>query len=282
MASSPHSEVPGTDLLSDAELERYSRQILLPGFDLEGQERLRTARVLVIGAGGLGSPAALYLAGSGVGRLTLCDGDQVELSNLHRQILHRTADLGCNKAVSATRALTALNPEIRIVPLPQRMTAAMLHEMAGAADVILDGSDNFATRYAVNAAAMRAGKPLVSGAVSGYLGQVTVFRAGGPCFACLYPEEGRDGESDCSSQGILAPLAGIIGSIMATETLKLLLGLGEGLHERLLRLDAATMRFRTVRLHRDPACTVCGTVCGAVCGPAHAEDSPCKEKESVV
>lgn len=249
--------------MHDSELERYSRQILLPGIDVQGQERLLASKVLIVGAGGLGSPVALYLAGSGIGHLTICDGDQVELSNLHRQLLHRTRDLGRNKAASAAAAMQALNPEIQVTAIEKRLAGAALHQAVAGADVVIDGSDNFPTRYAVNAAARAAGKPLVSGAVARFQGQTAVFPTDGPCFACLYPETARDETADCSDQGILAPVAGIIGSIMATETLKLLLGLGETLAGRFLLLDAVTMTLRTTRLNRDPTCTICN--------PAHAK-----------
>ncbi|MFQ5488546.1 MAG: ThiF family adenylyltransferase [Gammaproteobacteria bacterium] len=248
--------------MDDRQLTRYSRQLLLPDIDLAGQERLLAARVLLIGAGGLGSPAALYLAGSGIGQLTICDDDQVELSNLHRQIVHNNRDLGRNKAVSATDTLTALNPEIRITPLEKRLQGSLLHKQVAVADVVIDGSDNFPTRYALNAACLANGVPLVSGAVSGLSGQATVFHAAqpdSPCFACLYPEEGKDGNSNCNEQGILAPVAGVIGSILAAETLKILLGLGDSLCGRLLLFDASAMSFRTIRLRRDSHCSACGT-----------------------
>ncbi len=248
--------------MDDRQLTRYSRQLLLPDIDLAGQERLLASRALLIGAGGLGSPAALYLAGSGVGQITICDDDRVELSNLHRQFVHSSRDLGRNKAASAAEALTALNPEIRIVPLEKRLQDSGLESQVAAADVVIDGSDNFPTRYALNAACLASGTPLVSGAVSGFAGQATVFHPGqpdSPCFACLYPEAGEDGDNNCNEQGILAPVAGVIGSILATEALKILLGLGDTLCGRLLLFDAGPMTFRSALLRKDRHCRACGT-----------------------
>ena len=245
--------------MNDEQLLRYSRQILLPQFGVEGQERLMASTVLVVGAGGLGSPVALYLAAAGVGRLIIADFDRVDLTNLQRQILHATDRIGTAKAESARRTLHALNPEIEIVPIGRRLEGELLQEQVAASDAVVDASDNFATRFAVNAACVATGRPLIAGAVIRWEGQVSVYtgRPGDPCYRCLYGN-GGEVEDTCSENGILAPVAGIIGSIQATETLKVLSGVGTTLAGRLLILDALEMRFRTLTLTRDPACPVCG------------------------
>lgn len=245
--------------MNDEQLLRYSRQILLPQFGVEGQERLRASTVLVVGAGGLGSPVALYLAAAGVGRLIVADFDTVDLTNLQRQILHATDRLGLPKVESARRTLEALNPDVEIVPIPRRLEHDLLCEQVAASDAVVDGSDNFATRFAVNAACVEAGTPLIAGAAIRWEGQVSVYtgRPGDPCYRCLYGA-GGDIEDTCSQNGILAPVAGIVGTIQATETLKVLSGVGTTLAGRLLILDALEMRFRTLTLTRDPACPVCG------------------------
>jgi len=245
--------------MNDEQLLRYSRQILLPQFGVEGQERLMASTVLVVGAGGLGSPVALYLAAAGVGRLIIADFDRVDLTNLQRQILHATDRIGTAKAESARRTLHALNPEIEIVPIGRRLEGELLQEQVAASDAVVDGSDNFATRFAVNAACVATGRPLIAGAVIRWEGQVSVYtgRPGDPCYRCLYGN-GGEVEDTCSENGILAPVAGIVGSIQATETLKVLSGVGTTLAGRLLILDALEMRFRTLTLTRDPACPVCG------------------------
>jgi adenylyltransferase/sulfurtransferase len=244
--------------MNDAQLLRYSRQILLPNFDIAGQERLRTASVLVVGLGGLGSPVALYLAAAGVGRLLLADFDAVDLSNLQRQILHTTERIGMPKTDSACLALRALNPEVELIPVNQRLTAGRLAELVAEVDLVVDGCDNFATRFAVNAACVAARVPLVSGAAIRLEGQVTAFsgRPGDPCYQCLYPQDGHLDET-CTANGVLAPLVGIIGSVQATEAIKILTGLGTPLFGRLLLLDAATMDWRSLRLPVEPACPVC-------------------------
>lgn len=245
--------------MNDEQLLRYSRQILLPQFGVEGQERLMASTVLVVGAGGLGSPVALYLAAAGVGRLVIADFDRVDLTNLQRQILHATDRIGTPKAESARRTLHALNPEIEIVPIGRKLEAELLQEQVAASDAVVDASDNFATRFAVNAACVATGRPLIAGAVIRWEGQVSVYtgRPGDPCYRCLYGN-GGEVEDTCSENGILAPVAGIVGSIQATETLKVLSGVGTTLAGRLLILDALEMRFRTLTLTRDPACPVCG------------------------
>lgn len=245
--------------MNDSEFLRYSRQIMLPGFGIEGQERLRAARVLVVGLGGLGSPVALYLAAAGVGRLVLADFDAIDLSNLQRQILHTTERLGRPKADSARLSLAALNPGVELVTVKRSLSEETLPALLAEVDLVVDGSDNFATRFAVNAACFGAGVPLVSGAVIRMEGQVATYsgRPGGPCYQCLYPRDGGLDET-CSANGVLGPVVGIIGSIQATEAIKVLTGLGEPLFERLLLLDAAAMEYRSLRLRADPACPVCG------------------------
>jgi len=244
--------------MNDEQLLRYSRQILLPQFGAEGQQRLLESTVLVVGAGGLGSPVALYLAAAGVGRLLIADFDRVDLTNLQRQILHTTDRVGSPKAESARQALRALNPEVEVVPIGAALEGELLREQVARSDAVVDGSDNFATRFAVNAACVAAHRPLISGAVTRWEGQVSVYtgQPGDPCYRCLYGA-GGEVEDTCSQNGILAPVAGIIGSIQATETLKVLAGVGTTLAGRLLILDALDMRFRTLQLVRDPACPVC-------------------------
>ena len=247
--------------MNDQELLRYSRHILLNEIGVEGQQRLRDSRMLVIGAGGLGSPAAFYLASAGVGRITLVDGDRVDLTNLQRQILHTTDRIGQPKAASGQTTLAAINPQVEVIALTQRVAAAELDELARAATIVLDCSDNFATRHAVNRACVRHRRPLVSGAAIRFDGQLAVFdlaRADSPCYACLFPE--GEGEDElCAVMGVFAPLTGIIGTLQAAEALKLAAGTGEPLAGRLLLLDALTMNFRTLRVPRDPACPVCRT-----------------------
>lgn len=247
--------------MDDQQLLRYSRHILLDQIGIEGQQRLLDARVLIIGLGGLGSPAALYLAASGVGHLTLCDHDTVDLSNLQRQIIHRTASVGLPKVISAQAALRDINPEVECIAMSVHADTERLHELVEEADVVLDCSDNFVTRYAVNRACLTRRVPLVSGAAIRFDGQVSVFdfrQAGAPCYNCLFPEEGEAAELRCATTGVLAPLVGVIGSLQAAETLKLLMGIERGLSGRLLTVDALDMRFMRSTLHRDPACYVCG------------------------
>jgi len=255
----------GAGALSDAQLLRYSRQILLPQIDVGGQERICRARVLIIGLGGLGSPVAMYLAAAGVGRLRLADGDAVDLSNLQRQIVHGSADLGRRKVESARERLLALNPEVVIETLDHELRDRTLAAAIDSVDAVVDATDNFAARFAINAACVEAGVPLVSGAALRFEGQVSVFMpwAGphAPCYRCLYDERGGTLEAErCSQAGVIAPLLGVIGSIQALEILKLLAGAGHLLAGRLLLLDALSMELRTVRLRRDPACPVCAQV----------------------
>jgi len=246
--------------MNDGQLLRYSRHILLPQIGIEGQEKFLRARALVVGAGGLGSPVALYLASAGVGKLTLCDGDSVDLTNLQRQIVHSTRRIGMNKAVSAERTLAEINPEIVVTAVDKRLAEEDLELLAADADVVLDASDNFATRHAVNRVCARLKKPLVSGAAVRFDGQVAVFdfrMASSPCYHCLFPEFADQEDERCATLGVFAPLVGIIGSVQAAEALKLLAGVGESLAGRLLLLDGLRMVWRNIRLVKDPACPVC-------------------------
>jgi len=239
---------------------RYSRHLALPDFGAAGQEKLAHTRVLIVGLGGLGSPAALYLAAAGVGTLVLNDFDRVDLSNLQRQILYASADIGTAKTTAAAGTLNALNPDCRLELLDRRLDETELQATIKNVNVVLDSSDNFGTRFAVNAACVGARKPLISGAAIRYQGQLTVFDArnsNSPCYACLYPEGGEQLEN-CRSNGILAPLVGVIGSLMAVEVIKLITGIGQPLIGRLWRLDAVTSESFISQLHRDPACPVCG------------------------
>ncbi len=246
--------------MDDGALLRYSRQILLPEIGLAGQDRLLAAHVLVLGLGGLGAPAATYLAAAGVGRLTLVDPDVVELSNLQRQVIHATADLGRRKVDSARDRLLAINPTIGIAVRAEALVGAALATAAAAADVVVDCTDNFASRYATNAACLAARRPLVTGAALRFEGQVGVFAPGSPgepCYRCLF-DDADEPEERCSRAGVIAPLLGIVGAVQALETLKLITGAGEPLRGRWLRLDALTMRWREARVERDPACAACG------------------------
>jgi molybdopterin-synthase adenylyltransferase len=246
--------------VNDDQLLRYSRHILLPEIGIEGQEKLLAAHALVIGAGGLGSPAAMYLASGGTGRITLADGDSVDLTNLQRQILHTTAAVGRAKAYSGKDTLAQLNPEVEVSAISERLEGERLAQLVASADVVLDCSDNFATRHAVNRACVKYAKPLVSGASVRFDGQVSVFdlrQAEAPCYSCLFPEDTEPEETRCAVMGVFAPLTGIIGAVQAAEALKLLAGAGESLSGRLLLLDCLSMEWRSVRLSKDPACKVC-------------------------
>lgn len=252
--------------MEDDVLLRYSRQILLPEIDIDGQARLAESSVLVIGLGGLGSPVAMYLAAAGVGRLVLVDHDVVELSNLQRQIVHATADIGRDKVASARDRLHALNPAVRIETVRARLDDAAFAALPDDIDVVIDATDNFATRFAINRHCLRNGAALVSGAAIRFEGQVTVFHPGrdeSPCYRCLYREDtGLD--TSCATNGVVAPLLGIIGSVQAMETIKVLLGIGADLTGRLMLLDALAMEWQTMRLRRNPRCPECaGTVAGA-------------------
>ncbi len=245
--------------MDDNQLLRYSRQIMMPDIGIEGQQRLTNSRALIIGMGGLGSPVATYLAAAGVGRLVIVDHDEVDLTNLQRQFIHHTDNVGDKKVVSAQRRLLDMNPEIQITAIDHKLAAEELDHQISQADVVLDCTDNFTVRFAINAACIKGGKPLVSGAVIRMEGQVSVFCGYDdalPCYQCLYKDEGELHES-CSETGILAPVAGIIGSIQATEALKILLHLGDTLAGRVQILDAVTMQWRTLKLNKDPQCPTC-------------------------
>lgn len=247
-------------MLSDEELLRYSRQILLQQVDIEGQLRLKQSRVLIVGMGGLGSPVALYLAAAGVGELHLADFDTVDLTNLQRQIIHDTPSVGQNKVDSAITRLTAINPEVKLVPRLAAMDEDSLAAAVEAVDLVLDCSDSFTTREAVNAACVVAATPLVSGAAIRLEGQLSVFdlrRADSPCYHCLYGH-GSESELTCSEAGVIGPLVGLVGSLQALEALKLLAGFGEPMVGRLLLIDALGTRFRELKVKRDPGCSVCG------------------------
>ncbi len=248
-------------MLSDDELLRYSRQILLKQVDIEGQLKLRSSRVLIVGLGGLGSPVALYLAAAGVGELHLADFDRLDLTNLQRQIAHDTSSIGMHKVDSAMARLSAINPLIRLVPHRTAMDVDTLVAAVAAVDLVLDCTDNFAVREAVNAACVAATKPLVSGAAIRFEGQLSVFDPrieSSPCYHCLYGH-GSEAELTCSEAGVLGPVVGMVGSLQALEAIKLLAGFGEPLVGRLLLLDALGSRFRELKVKRDPACTVCGS-----------------------
>ncbi|WGG50243.1 HesA/MoeB/ThiF family protein [Rugamonas sp. DEMB1] len=246
--------------MNDAQLLRYSRHILLDEIGIEGQQKLLAARVLVVGAGGLGSPAAMYLASAGVGRLTLVDDDLVDLTNLQRQIAHTTARVGQPKAESARATLLAINPEIEVLALVERADEARLAELVAAADVVLDCTDNFATRHAVNRACVAAAKPLVSGAVIRFDGQVSVFDPRGgaqPCYSCLFPQDQQFEDVACSTMGVFAPLVGVVGAMQAAEALKLVMGIGQSLAGRLLLLDGLHMEWNSIAIGRNADCPVC-------------------------
>jgi molybdopterin/thiamine biosynthesis adenylyltransferase len=246
--------------MNDDQLLRYSRQIMLPYIGIEGQQKLLNARVLVIGMGGLGSPIAMYLAAAGVGHLVICDFDEVDLSNLQRQIIHSNSDrIGMNKAQSAKETLLQLNPEITVTALTTRLDQDSLTDQVQQADVVVDGTDNFDSRFLLNRICFQYKTPLVSGAAIRMEGQVIVFanQGEGPCYRCLYKEDADDISTTCSENGIMAPVVGIIGSIQAVEAMKIILSLGKTLTSRLLLLDAYTMDWRSLKLPADPQCPVC-------------------------
>ncbi len=248
--------------MNDLQLQRYGRHILLDEIGIEGQQRFLDANVLIIGLGGLGSPAALYLAASGVGQLTLCDPDLVELGNLQRQIAHHTSSLGQLKVHSASMAIAAINPDTRCIEIPVRVESDQLDALINAADVVLDCSDNFMTRYAINRACLSHKKPLVSGAAIQFAGQVSVFDfrlKDTPCYNCLFPEDSEAEELRCATTGVFSPLTGIIGTLQAAETLKLLAGITTGLSSRLLTVDALIMSIKQSKLSQDPNCTACAS-----------------------
>ncbi|MCQ8130359.1 HesA/MoeB/ThiF family protein [Methylomonas rivi] len=247
--------------MNDQQLLRYSRQIMLPQVDIAGQQKLLAAKILIVGAGGLGSPAAMYLAAAGVGQITIYDDDQVDLTNLQRQIAHGTTDIGLDKVISTLNTLKNINPDIRVLPHKARLQNELLAREVAAADVVLDCSDNFSTRFAINRACVTRGTPLVSGAAIRFEGQISVFTPGthsSPCYNCLYQSEGEELQN-CARNGVIAPITGIVGSIQALEALKVIMGIGETLTGRLLILDGLSMEWQTLRLKKNPACPTCGT-----------------------
>ncbi|MEJ2140953.1 MAG: molybdopterin-synthase adenylyltransferase MoeB [Gammaproteobacteria bacterium] len=247
--------------MKDIQLLRYSRQIMLPQLDVAGQQTLLDSTALIMGMGGLGSPVALYLAAAGVGHLILVDFDEVEISNLQRQILHSSNDIGKSKVDSARETLADLNPEVRVTTVNKKLDSEDIIGYCKQSNIVIDGTDNFATRFMVNEACVTTGTPLVSGAAIRMEGQVSVFMNDGdsPCYRCLYREEGEE-ELRCSENGVLAPLVGVIGSLQAVEAIKVLTHMGEALTGRLLIMDALHMEMRTLKLKKDPSCPVCGNI----------------------
>jgi len=247
--------------MNDEQLLRYSRHILLDQIGIEGQQRLLASRALVIGAGGLGSPAAMYLASAGVGHITIVDDDEVDLTNLQRQIAHTTERVGQSKALSARTTMAQINPDITITALAERVDDARLAQLVAAADVVLDCTDNFATRHAVNRACVAQRKPLVSGAAIRFDGQVSVFDARGgdqPCYSCLFPQDQQFEDVACAAMGVFAPLVGVVGAMQAAEALKLLMHVGQSLAGRLLMLDGLYMEWTSIAVARNEHCPVCG------------------------
>lgn len=245
--------------MDNNQLKRYSRHIMLPQMDYDGQQALLDARVFILGAGGLGSPVAMYLASSGIGHIVISDFDHVEESNLQRQIIHTTADLSHPKVESAKQTMLALNPDLKVTTYPEKLTEQQLEHEASQANVVIDTTDNFESRFLLNKICVKTKTPLVSGSVIRMEGQVSVFRAdhnNSPCYHCLYKESGELGET-CTQNGVLAPVVGIIGSIQATEAIKIIANIGTDLCGRLLLLDAFTMEWRTIKLPKDPQCLVC-------------------------
>ncbi|WP_347987824.1 molybdopterin-synthase adenylyltransferase MoeB [Methylomonas sp. AM2-LC] len=246
--------------MNDQQLLRYSRQIMLPQIDIAGQQKLLTTKVLIIGAGGLGCPAAMYLAASGIGQISVYDDDQVDLSNLQRQIAHHTPDIGLDKVISTLNTLKKINPEVRVLAHKMRLEGERLLAEVTQADVVLDCSDNFTTRFAVNKACVATKTPLVSGAAIRFEGQISVFTPGmnnSPCYHCLYQSEGEELQN-CAHNGVVAPITGIVGSIQALEAMKLIIGIGESLTGRLLLLDGLRMEWQTMRFKKNPLCPCCG------------------------
>ncbi len=246
-------------MLSDDQLERYSRQLLMPEFDFQGQQKLVDSTVLIVGLGGLGCPAALYLAAAGVGNLILADGDVVELNNLQRQIAHDSSDIGRNKAQSVAESIAALNPEVNTTVIASMLDHAGLEKLLPGVDLVVDATDNYPIRYALNRACIEAALPMVSGAAVRTEGQISVFDpvSGGPCYRCLYPSDGADTALSCSESGVLAPVVGVIGSLLSMEAIKVLTGFGESLRGHLLILDLATMDIRRLTLPPKTDCPDC-------------------------
>ena len=248
--------------MNDNQLLRYSRHILLPQIDIQGQEKLNQSSVLIAGIGGLGSPVAMYLAASGVGNLTICDGDKIDLTNLQRQIIHGSDSIGEAKVFSAKESLARINPEVNVRAIPEHIDSLRLLQLTAEVDAVIDATDNFITRYRVNQACVIHKKPLISGAAVRFDGQISVFDlrySHSPCYHCLYPAYEEYEEMPCAVMGVFSPLVGVIGSMQAAETLKILLNIGESLNGRLQLLDGLTMNWRSIKLHKDPACPVCHT-----------------------
>ena len=245
--------------LTDEQIQRYSRHILLPEIGGKGQKRITQAKVLIVGAGGLGSPAALYLAAAGVGTLGIIDGDKVDLSNLHRQIIHATPDLGRPKVVSAKEKMEAINPDVKVIPYSERLTAKNALAVLNPYDIILDGTDNFPAKFLVNDAAILSGKPLVHGGILRFEGQVfTILPRKSACYRCIFKQPPPPGAvPSCQEAGVIGVLAGVIGTIQATEVLKLILGIGDLLTDRMLTYEARNAAFREIRIRRNPNCPVC-------------------------
>jgi len=245
--------------MNDQQLLRYSRQIMLPQVEIEGQQKLLDSKVLIVGAGGLGSPASIYLAAAGVGQITIFDDDEVDLSNLQRQIAHHTDDIGTDKVISTRQTLKKINPDTKVVAVKQRLKGEQLKQEVINADIVLDCCDNFSTRFAVNAACVEHKTPLVSGAAIRFEGQVAVFTPGrddSPCYNCLYADNGEEMQN-CATNGVIAPVTGIIGSIQAMEAMKLIMGIGETLTGRLLLLDGLSMQWNEMKLRRNSLCPTC-------------------------
>ena len=248
--------------MNDNQLLRYSRQIMLPQCDIAGQQKILNAKVLIVGAGGLGSPAAIYLAAAGIGHITIYDNDEVDLSNLQRQIAHHTDDVGTDKVISTRNTLNQLNPDVCVAAIKQKLMGKQLDEEVKQADVVLDCSDNFPTRFAINKACVNFQKPLVSGAAIRFEGQISVFTPGknnSPCYNCLYKNESEE-QQNCATNGVIAPITGIVGSIQALEAMKLIIQIGETLTGRLLLIDGLTMNIRTMRFKKNPGCQTCGNL----------------------
>ena len=248
--------------MNDDQLLRYSRHILLPQIGILGQEKLIKSRVLIVGLGGLGSPAAMYLAASGIGELILCDNDNVELTNLQRQAIHNSETIGMSKVQSATKAINKINPKVSVVAIQEYIEEQKLQNLVTNADVVIDASDNFVTRHAINQVCVAHKKPLVSGAAIRFTGQVSVFDLSSntsPCYHCLFLNDGSNEDTHCATMGVFAPLVGIIGCTQAAETIKILLNIGRTLNGRLMLLDGLTMEWRSIKLNKDPVCAICGT-----------------------
>ncbi|MCK5120416.1 MAG: molybdopterin-synthase adenylyltransferase MoeB [Methylomarinum sp.] len=248
--------------MNDQQLLRYSRQIMLPQVDIEGQQKLLSAKVLIVGAGGLGSPASIYLAAAGVGQITIFDDDEVDLSNLQRQIAHHTSDIGTDKVISTQKTLKNINPDVKVIAVKQKLEGEALNNEVQSADIVLDCCDNFTTRFAVNTACVKYKTPLVSGAAIRFEGQVSVFTAGSgnsPCYNCLYSDTGEEMQN-CATNGVISPITGIIGSIQAMEAMKLIMDIGESLNGRLLLLDGLSMQWNEMKLRKNANCPTCSDI----------------------